>query len=491
MKKKATVICWISTALAALALCLTCGLPLPAGIPPMLLQWLILPLLALLAAAVQAGRLLAGLRAALAGKPDGRLFCLLAAVGALALAALGKGGSSAAAAALLLCADAWLGQLQARVDGELPGTRLSSAGARLWFWGFLLAAVCAVVVWGILGAAADEIVCRAVGILAVGALCPFSLTAACTVRRAVRICKVPVLDAQAVPALGDTDIVLLEPEGLLTGAPSVSDIRPAGMEEGQFLALAASILQGSGDGQATCIRALAEDRGLALRPAAQADAAGAVIDGKHYLAGTAEQLRRAGIPVPRADELALSGKAALCFGMEGGLYLGRIALQCPICADAQETVQALLAQGLSVVLPAGREPLLTRQLAARIGASTAEQGETAAAWQALKKQGRPALLRAGEPRAELEESGPVLTLETLADAPAVFRVCRRAVRSSRMLTGAAAALAVLLVGCAGGIFAPAADLGGEPLLCALLGLAVTGLTVLPAMAGTPKPTKTE
>ena len=102
MKKKATVICWISTALAALALCLTCGLPPPAGIPPMLLQWLILPLLALLAAAVQAGRLLAGLRAALAGKPDGRLFCLLAAVGALALAALGKGGSSAAAAALLL-----------------------------------------------------------------------------------------------------------------------------------------------------------------------------------------------------------------------------------------------------------------------------------------------------------------------------------------------------------------------------------------------------
>ena len=439
MKKKATVICWISTALAALALCLTCGLPLPAGIPPMLLQWLILPLLALLTAAVQAGRLLAGLRAALAGKPDGRLFCLLAAIGALALTALGKGGSSAAAAALLLCADAWMEQLQARVDGELPGTRLSSAGARLWFWGFLLAAVCAAVVWGILGAAA--IVCRVLGILAVGALCPFSLIAACAVRRAVRTCRVPVLDAQAVPALGDTDIVLLEPEGLLTGAPSVSDIRPARMEEGQFLALAASILQGSGDGQAVCIRALAEDRGLVLRPAAQADAAGAVIDGKHYLAGTAEQLRR-------ADELALSGKAALCFGMEGGLYLGRIALQCPICADAQETVQALSAQGLSVVLPAGREPLLTRQLAARIGASPAEQGETAAAWQALKKQGRPALLRAGEPRAESEESGPVLTLETLADAPAVFRVCRRAVRSSRMLTGAAAALAVLLAGCA-------------------------------------------
>ena len=65
----------------------------------------------------------------------------------------------------------------------------------------MLAAVCAAVVWGILGAAADEIVCRAVGILAVGALCPFSLIAACAVRRAVRTCRVPVLDAQAVLSL--------------------------------------------------------------------------------------------------------------------------------------------------------------------------------------------------------------------------------------------------------------------------------------------------
>ena len=96
--------------------------------------------------------------------------------------------------------------------------------------------------------------------------------------------------------------------------------------------------------------------------------------GRKSAEDVAEQLRRAGIAAPRADELALSGKSELCFGMEGGLYLGRIALQRPICADAQETVQALSAQGLSVVLPAGREPLLTRQLAARIGASPAEQG---------------------------------------------------------------------------------------------------------------------
>ena len=75
MKKKATVICWISTALAALALCLTCGLPLPAGIPPMLLQWLILPLLALLAAIVQAGRLLAWLRSAKAAAAPRRPHC--------------------------------------------------------------------------------------------------------------------------------------------------------------------------------------------------------------------------------------------------------------------------------------------------------------------------------------------------------------------------------------------------------------------------------
>ena len=77
--------------------------------------------------------------------------------------------------------------------------------------------------------------------------------------------------------------------------------------------------------------------------------------------------------------------------MEGGLYLGRIALQCPICADAQGNCTGALGAG-AFRRPSGRggEPLLTRQLAARIGASTAEQGETATAWQALKKQGRPA-----------------------------------------------------------------------------------------------------
>lgn len=137
-----------------------------------------------------------------------------------------------------------------------------------------------------------RIVCRVLGILAVGALCPFSLTAACAVRRAVRTCRVPVLDAQAVPALGDTDIVLLEPERLLTGAPSVSDIRPAGMDgKGSSWPLPRRFCREAATDQATCIRALAEDRGLALRPAAQTDAAGAVIDGKHYLTGTAEQLR--------------------------------------------------------------------------------------------------------------------------------------------------------------------------------------------------------
>lgn len=491
MEKKATILCWLSTALAALSLYLTSGLPLPAVIPPMLIRWLVLPLLALLAAAVQAGRLLAGIRAALAGKPDGRLLCLLTVLGALTLAALGKGGSSAAAAALLLCAAAWLERLQACVDRALPGARLPSAGTRLWCWGFLLAAVCTAIVWAILGAPADRIICRVVGIASVGAFCPVSGIAACAVRRAVRTSRVPVRDAQAILVFGEADTVLLEPEGLLTGAPAVTDIRPAGMDEGQFLALAASVLQGSSSEQAACIRALAESRGLSLLPALQADAAGATIGGKRYFAGTEAQLRQAGIPVPRADELALSGRSALCFGMEGGVHLGRIALQRQICAEAQEAIQALMAQGISTVLPAGQEPLLTRQLAARAGASAAEQADTAAAWQALQEQGRPVLLRAGTPCAGMEGAGPVLTLAALADAPAFFRVCRRAVRSSRGSTGAAAALAVLVAGCAGGVFAPAADLGGEPLLCALLGLAVTGLTVLPAIAGTPEPPQTE
>ena len=164
------------------------------------------------------------------------------------------------------------------------------------------------------------------------------------------------------------------------------------------------------------------------------------------------------------------------------MYLGRIALEHPDRPDAQDAMRALASQRLRLVLPCGEQPLYTRQLAARFGADVSE---TADALGQLQQQGRPVLLVSGEPRAEMREQLPVLSLRTLTDAPACLRQCRHAVHAGKLLAGLSAALLVLLAGLAGGIFAPALDFGGRPLLCALLSLLVTVISTLLVCAAVP------
>ena len=288
---------------------------------------------------------------------------------------------------------------------------------------------------------------------------------------------------QTVTALGTADTAVIIPDGLLTGAPAVSDIRPAGMDEAGFLSLAASILQGCSAPDAACIVSLAQSRGLALQDASERESLPeggwhVAIGGRRYFAGTQEQLQRAGIFAPRADELALSGKTSVCFGMEGSMYLGRIALEHPVCPDAQDAMQALASQRLRLVLPSGAQPLYTRQLAARLGADVSELGQ-------LQQEGRPVLLVSGELQAKMREQLPVLSLQTLADAPVCLRRCRHAVHMGRLLTGLSAALFVLLAGLAGGVFSPALDLGDRPLLCALLSFFITAVSAFLACIAVP------
>lgn len=164
------------------------------------------------------------------------------------------------------------------------------------------------------------------------------------------------------------------------------------------------------------------------------------------------------------------------------MYLGRIALEHPVCPDAQDAMRALASQRLRLVLPCGAQPLYTRQLAARFGADVSESADTLGQ---LRREGSPVLLVSGEPRAKLREQLPVLSLRTLADAPACLRQCRHAVHAGRLLTGFSAALLVLLAGLAGGVFSPAFDLGDRPLLCALLSLLITVVSVLLICAAVP------
>lgn len=478
--------CCVTTVLTAMLAVMTVLPPERVPLAPLLVAMLLRPALLLVTAGVNFGCLKTGVHALFSGKPDRHTAAVLTVLLALVLCTLGVCPDAPVTAALLLTASAWLDLLEQRLEAGLPDAPPTRTAEAVWAWAGFAAAVCAAAVWAALGAGIGAVLIRALCVLAASTLCPFRLITLLADRSALRHMSVPAVSAQTLEALGMADTALICPEGLLTGNPTVSALRPAGMEEGQFLALAASIVQSCDAPESRAILTAAQDRGLTLLPAEACtqtpEGFCAVLDGKRYYAGISEQLRRRGIFSPRADDVSLSGKTALLLGMEGGLYLGLIALQSPLLSGASEAVRALAAQRLRPVLPTGSQPLYTRQLAVQAGAQTIEAASPEQALTQLAQKGRPVCIQAGEPCAYLQTQTPVLLLQTLSDAPEVISVCRRAVRTRRGLQGLGAVCAFLLTGVAGGLLAPALDAGARPALCALLACCLTALTILPALS---------
>lgn len=478
------VFCCVTTFLTALLAVLSFLNPEKLPLSPLLVRMLLLPALLLVTAGVNFSCLKTGICALFSGKPDRHTAAVLTAVLALVLCALGVCPDAPVTASLLLTASAWLDLLEQQLEAGLPGAPAERTAETVWGWAGFAAAVCAAAVWAALDAGIGAALTRALCVLAASALCPFRMIALLTARRAMRRIPVPAASVQTAEALGAADTALICPEGLLTGEPAAAELRPAGMEEGQFLALAASVMQGFETPEAKAILNAAQSRGLSALPAEACtqtpDGFCAVLNGKRYYAGTPEQLRRHGIFAPRADDVSLSGKTALLFGMEGGMYLGLITLLSPLLPDAQEASRALAAQRLRLLLPSGNYPLYTKWLAAQTGAEAAEAASPEQALAQLAQKGSPVCIRHGEPGAFLQEQTPVLSVPALSDAPEAVSVCRRAVRARRSLQSLGAVCTFLLTGTAGGLLAPALDLGAAPALCALLAICLTALPIFPA-----------
>ena len=479
------VSCCVTTLLTALLAVLSFLRPEKLPLSPLLVRMLLLPALLLVIAGVNFRCLKAGVRALFTGKPDRHTAAVLTVLLALVLCALGVCPDASAAAALLLTASAWLDPPERRLELSFSDTPAERTAETVWAWTGFAAAACAAAIWAVLGADIGAVLTRALCVLAASALCPFRVIVLLTRRRAIRRMPVPTGAAETVDALGMANAVLVCPEGLLTGDPTAAELRPAGMEEEQFLALAASIVQGADAPEARAVRNAAQSRGLSLLPAEACadmpDGFCAVLNGKRYYAGTPEQLRSHGIPAPRADEVFLSGKTALLFGMEGGMYLGLITLLSPLLPDVQEASRALAAQQLDLWVPTETYPLYRKWLAAQTGMAVMEAAAPKQALAQLARKGSPVCIHHGEPYAYLQEQTPALSLSTLSDAPEAVSACHRAIRTRRSLQGISAVCVLLLAGVAGGLLAPALDLDASPALCALLAICLTALPTLPTL----------
>ncbi|MGI5900005.1 MAG: heavy metal translocating P-type ATPase [Christensenellales bacterium] len=188
--------------------------------------------------------------------------------------------------------------------------------------------------------------------------------------------------AEALEELSKVKTVILDKTGTLTeGKPSVTDVIPLdGMDEADFLRMAASVEKLSEHVLASAIVSEAENRGIAIEAAQGFEAVAgrgikADISGENWQAGNADFMAESGIDIigsgaltEKAAALADEGKTVLYFAREGRLK-GMIALADVPKASSKAAVRLLKNLGLSVVMLTGDNEKTAKAIGKSLGIS--------------------------------------------------------------------------------------------------------------------------
>ena len=186
-----------------------------------------------------------------------------------------------------------------------------------------------------------------------------------------------IRDAEALERMEKVDVLVVDKTGTLTeGKPKVTAIKPlSGTDEGELLALAASLERASEHPLAAAIVAAAEERGLRLKPTDDFDAPSGkgvigTVDGRRILLGNRRLLEEAGIDVADAESIAASlraeGATAIIAAIDGRAA-GVIAIADPVKVSTQEALRALQADGIRIVMLTGDNRATAEAVARRLG----------------------------------------------------------------------------------------------------------------------------
>ncbi|MFI4964326.1 MAG: heavy metal translocating P-type ATPase [Caulobacterales bacterium] len=257
-----------------------------------------------------------------------------------------------------------------------------------WFVPTVIAvAVLAGVVWALVGPEprlAYALV-AAVSVLIIACPCALGLATPMSIMVGVgRGAREGVLikNAEALERFEKIDTLVIDKTGTLTeGRPSVTAIRiVAGIDEAEFLRLAASLERGSEHPLADAILRAAKDRGLQLSEAADFDSPAGrgvtgVVDGKKILLGGAPLMAAHGVDLTpllaQADALRQDGTTAVFAAVDGRLA-GVLGIADPIKATTAEAVRALQADGVRLVMMTGDNRATALAVAKRLGIEDVE-----------------------------------------------------------------------------------------------------------------------
>lgn len=212
-----------------------------------------------------------------------------------------------------------------------------------------------------------------------------------------------IKNAEALERLEKVDTLIVDKTGTLTeGRPAVTAVLTSDMVSGEdeLLALAASLERLSEHPLGDAIVRAAEAKGLKLAEVADFDAPAGLgvtgsIEGKRVLIGSSKFLLDAGVPMDdwgqQADSLRSTGATAILVAVDNKVA-GAIGIADPIRDTTPAALEALMAQGLQVVMLTGDNRVTAEAVARKLGIKQIEAevlpDHKAAVVEKLRKQGR-------------------------------------------------------------------------------------------------------
>jgi len=271
----------------------------------------------------------------------------------------------------------------------------------------VVVAVLAFVVWAIVGPAPAlaHALIAAVAVLIIACPCALGLATPMSIMVGTgRAARAGLLfrNAEALEAFESVDTLVVDKTGTLTeGKPAVTSVETVGsIGEEELLRLAAGLERGSEHPLASAIVSAAQTRGLVLsEPEGFASESGEGVhgtaDGRRVALGNLRLMKRLSVDpgdLPdKAERLRAEGATAM-FAAIDGTAAGVIAVADPLKAGAVETIKALQADGLHIVMLTGDSRTTALTVARKLGIDEVEAevlpAEKAAAVERLRGAGR-------------------------------------------------------------------------------------------------------
>jgi len=248
-----------------------------------------------------------------------------------------------------------------------PIQRLADRVAAIFVPAVIVVAVLAFIIWGLVGPdprlANALIVAVAVLIIA----CPCALGLATPVSIMVGVGRgaqsgVLIKNAEALERMEKVDTLVVDKTGTLTeGRPSVTAIRPVGVDADDLLRLSAGVERASGHPLADAVVTAATERGLSIPEVREFDSPvgkGVVgfVEDRTVMLGSADFLTANGVDTSamahEADQLRADGATVIFAGIDGRLA-GVLAIADPVKETTPQALRALHEDGIAVVMLTG------------------------------------------------------------------------------------------------------------------------------------------